>query len=419
MKSKTIILSSNKKFDSNSPRAILTLICENNQVDGKIRLYNLNSLNKYTKLGIYHNNEVIASTLSKDRDSYNFKLNKKLDFDKELYCALIDTSNKNEVILSGGNDMEFCFSDEEDCNTSEESFSCDDCCDSKNYECKNCVYKQYFYSHQENDKNTTQDCLTNSQQPNYCCNDCIENNCENNNLYQPYQNNKPDFKNNFDCTHDKFPPHNFKNLTDLVSHQDFDSSDEFKSQKPEPRKFDNFDDSYTNLFDDECLDYDSFEIIQEQNATEINCEQNNPQKLNCNKQENDMQNCQNEESKNINQSKSEDVKRFIETISEQLDELFLTYPIDQEIVNIIPNSKVVTVTDIMDKSTYVVGVIYEDNTIRYLLYGVPSKYNSPPPAELGDNYQWLATNPDDPMSDGYYLIYQDASDGKLVPIHFQ
>jgi len=109
MKSKTIILSSNEKFVHNSPRAILTFIEDNSQIEGKIRLYNLSSLDKSVKIGIYHNQKVISSSLNHDRDCYTFKIAENINLANEIFCALVDTNNSNKVILSGGTNPSLIF----------------------------------------------------------------------------------------------------------------------------------------------------------------------------------------------------------------------------------------------------------------------------------------------------------------------
>ena len=52
----------------------------------------------------------------------------------------------------------------------------------------------------------------------------------------------------------------------------------------------------------------------------------------------------------------------------------------------------------------------------YMCYAVKSNYNSTPPDELGNNYQWLPLDKEDPLSDGYYLVFQDATDFKILEL---
>ena len=324
MKSKTIILSTNEKFAHNSPRAIITFIEDNNKIDGKIRLYNLSNLDNGIKLGIYHNNKVISSSLQYKNDCYIFNLDDDINLSQDLYCALIDTKNNNKPVLSGGSAPSFDFSVDEYDEEIEETTNCTNC------DCKNCTYKQYFYAHQDelnNQKNSTELDVTKSN---------------NENLVE-YSNNIEE-----------------ATTTPIIQSNNNETSDE-------------------------------------------NANLNTPIK---------------EKEEQLEKETSE-TETFLNSINLQLDEMFNSYPIDEEITKIIPNSKIIKVTDSVDNASYVLGVIYENEQIAYLVYGVPSKYNQSAPSELGENYQWLPLDPDDPLSDGYYLIYQDATNGKIVPVTFE
>ena len=107
---------------------------------------------------------------------------------------------------------------------------------------------------------------------------------------------------------------------------------------------------------------------------------------------------------------------FLNDIIYQLDEMLTKYPEDSTLNTIIPNSKFVCV-DGPDR--YVLGVIYENSQLKYIAYGVPSPYNSLPPNDFGKHYQWLPINSRDVMSDGYYMIFQDALTGALIEIDFE
>ena len=67
-------------------------------------------------------------------------------------------------------------------------------------------------------------------------------------------------------------------------------------------------------------------------------------------------------------------------------------------------------------NSYNIGAIYEHETIKYLCYAVKSTYNQPPPTEIGKNYQWLPLDKEDPLSDGYYVVFQDALDFKILEL---
>lgn len=107
---------------------------------------------------------------------------------------------------------------------------------------------------------------------------------------------------------------------------------------------------------------------------------------------------------------------FLNEIIYQMDEMFAKYPSDDMLNSIIPDSKFIKVDG---SNPYVLGAIYENKMLKYIAYGVPATYNSLPPADLGKHYQWLPLNPNDVMSDGYYMIYQDATNGTIVEINFE
>lgn len=107
---------------------------------------------------------------------------------------------------------------------------------------------------------------------------------------------------------------------------------------------------------------------------------------------------------------------FLNDVIYQLDEMFTRYPEDEVLNSIIPNSKFIRVDG---ERPYVLGVIYENKMMKFIAYGTPAQYNSLPPSDLGQHYQWLPLNPRDTLSDGYFMIYQDATTGSIVEINFE
>lgn len=105
---------------------------------------------------------------------------------------------------------------------------------------------------------------------------------------------------------------------------------------------------------------------------------------------------------------------LLENIIPQFDYIFEKYPINQEISALIENSKFVDIEE--NSQTFSIGAIYEKNEIKYICYAVKSHYNQPAPTELGEHFQWLPTDPEDPLSDGYYIVFQDIVDLKIVEL---
>ena len=117
-----------------------------------------------------------------------------------------------------------------------------------------------------------------------------------------------------------------------------------------------------------------------------------------------------------NANKEGKVEDFFSSISEQVDELLAKYPEDEQLNAIVPDAKFIKIENNESSESYILGVIYQDGEMRYLAYGVPSNYDSEPPEELKGKCQWLPVDPSDPLTDGYYVIYQDTKSGELVNI---
>jgi len=109
---------------------------------------------------------------------------------------------------------------------------------------------------------------------------------------------------------------------------------------------------------------------------------------------------------------------FYNMISEQIDELFLKYPRENMLEQLIPESKWVKVDYENDGHFYVIGLIYEDAVLQYVCYGVPGEFSLEPPRELEKYSQWLPLNPKEPEGEGYWIMYQDADSGDAVELNF-
>ena len=371
---KTIILSNSENLTNNAPKGILTLSKENKIIKGKIRLYNITSLPQSTKIGLYINEKVYTSPLNRKPNHYEFDLDENIDITQSVYCALIDTSNNKKVLLEGGSFNGFYFTDspfdavleakdeqlEQTIDTAIKSIeNCEHC------NCADCEYKKYFYDNYKDD---------NTQSPN--CDNKQElyehNNCKNTDTYF-----NPSIKTNV-------PQHHFvdniqSNIVDKLKTECIDDID-----------------NYIKYFDHESMvNTHNTDTVQPLNSEDTHFQP-------------DIQ--------ESNNKTSQEKLDFLNDIIYQLDEMFERYPEDEILNSIIENSRFIRVDG---DNPYVLGVIYEDKMLKYIAYGVPAKYNSLPPIDLGQNYQWLPINPRDVMSDGYFMIYQDAVTGSIVEISFE
>lgn len=107
---------------------------------------------------------------------------------------------------------------------------------------------------------------------------------------------------------------------------------------------------------------------------------------------------------------------FFSTIKNQVDELLNNYEQELALETIIPNSKFVKVDYERNGDYYIFGVIYEDDKIKYVVYGLPGEFGIKPEDDYTEYYQWLPLSSENPEGFGYYLMYQDAQNGEAIKI---
>lgn len=105
-----------------------------------------------------------------------------------------------------------------------------------------------------------------------------------------------------------------------------------------------------------------------------------------------------------------DGTNFYLAVKPQLDEIFVCYPPEKELNELVPNSKWARISS--DDESYVVGLVKDGDDVAYICYGIPFSHYAPAPEEISDVAVWL------PLSDrdgrGYWTIYQSAVDGRCV-----
>lgn len=289
MKSKTIIISS-QEHTSISGRGIVTIFQDDDLLKCRLRLYNIAKLNKFCKLGVYHNDEVFSANMIERNNVYESSFVGDFDIDKDFYCAIIDTSNNNQVILAGGTYSGYYFNDFsvfnniDEVNVKQTKTEYENSCENENKDdekCKNCKYKEFFYN----------------------------------------------------------------------------------STKQEVPKL----------------------------------EQNTQQTIQTKTEEKEV-----------------DAHSILNSIIPQFNYIFENYTHNDELMNLIPNSRFVTINE--NNEEYSIGAIYEENKIKLICYAIKCNYNTSPPEELGKHYQWLPLDKEDPLSEGYYIVFQDSKDLKILQL---
>lgn len=346
MKSKTIILSSPEH--ENNGRGILTLYMEDDLLKCKLRLYSAPKLNRYCKLGVYHNNNVYSSNFIERAGVYESSLVGDFDMDGDFYTALVLTDQNNKVLLAGGTYSGYFFEDTDvfsnskEFNTSNvEKNACpyvnDNQLDEEKPDCAHCKYKEFFYS----SNNTTVQNNENNLDP----------------LTENYAN-----KENYALNE-----YNLKKLND-------NASIETSENKNNEHTLATSGEQNTNIASTSTIPTD----------------------------------------KEKEPSNSENVPDLIKEIAPQFDYVFNHYAPDDELNSRIENGKFVKLNE--GKDNYSIGAIYQGDEMQYICYAVRRDYNEPAPEELGKHYQWLPLDPDDPLSEGYFIVYQSAKDLKILEI---
>lgn len=108
-----------------------------------------------------------------------------------------------------------------------------------------------------------------------------------------------------------------------------------------------------------------------------------------------------------------DGTNFYRAVKPQIDELFVRYPAEERLNALVPNSKWVRV-DVDADDYYVLGVLFDLSSPIFICYGVPGTRTVPPPRDIAPAAVWLPLDNNRPDSDGFWMIYQSATDGKCI-----
>ncbi len=97
----------------------------------------------------------------------------------------------------------------------------------------------------------------------------------------------------------------------------------------------------------------------------------------------------------------------------ELDNIFDKFPEEEHLCKIFQDSKWVKINYANDKY-YVVGVIKENSSVKYICYGVPARYSENEPEELKGYCSFIPISIFDFKGEGYWMMFQDAITGNSV-----
>lgn len=360
MKSKTIIIQSQT---NKSGRGILTLYEEDDLLKCKLRLYNTEKLNNFCRLGVYHNNQVYSANLLEKCGVYESSLVGEFNLSSDFYTAIVDTANENRVLLAGGT-YNGCYFEDSSVITNE-----------LNQNNTNTMLDMH-----QNNENTAKD---------------VDNVNKQTNLESNYQTHCPtDCNKCASCVYKEFfynsqINENVNNIAENYNAKENSNiahlSGEIKAHTPLKAQ------NSTNLTSP----------LKTQNSESMHTQQ--PVDLQTKA-----------DAQNLNTTTEEINETMLSSLIPQFNYVFENYPPNTELNSLIENGKFVEINE-ADES-YSIGAIYEQDKMKYICYAIKCNYNATPPKELGEHYQWLPSDAEDPLSEGYYIVYQDAEDLKILEV---
>ena len=103
------------------------------------------------------------------------------------------------------------------------------------------------------------------------------------------------------------------------------------------------------------------------------------------------------------------------TVKKDIENILSTFPLEESLCALTKDGKWVRI-NYSDNKYYVVGVIKDKGTEKYICYGVPATYSPTPPKELDGFCSFVPKSVFDLKGDGYFIMFQDAVTGKCVKI---
>ena len=97
-------------------------------------------------------------------------------------------------------------------------------------------------------------------------------------------------------------------------------------------------------------------------------------------------------------------------IKDNLEKIFSSYKEDLVLSYSIPNSKWVKIN--YDDGYYLIGVINENSTAKYICYALPASYSPLPPKELEGISCFIPISIFQMRGDGFWVIFQNADTGE-------
>ena len=108
-----------------------------------------------------------------------------------------------------------------------------------------------------------------------------------------------------------------------------------------------------------------------------------------------------------------DADGYYHSVKEEVDRLFKTYPKDKTLSNAFSQSAWVRVKGTAKDPLYLVGVLLNEEKVRYICYAIAAEDKDAPPDEIKNVCAFVPTSVYDDEK-GFFVIFQSAANGECV-----
>ena len=104
---------------------------------------------------------------------------------------------------------------------------------------------------------------------------------------------------------------------------------------------------------------------------------------------------------------------YYDSVKDEIDTLFTNHPRDDTLKNAFSSSEWVRVKGEEDNPQYLVGVVYEDLSPKYVCYALAANGANEPPEEIAQACVFVPTSAFNEQT-GFFVIFQSASTGECI-----
>ena len=162
-------------------------------------------------------------------------------------------------------------------------------------------------------------------------------------------------------------------------------------------------------YDDECIATENYYKLNDEPKP---LHSQNANKLKTSKKAEEIEENEDEFNKHEANKRPDERRDFYQRIKNKIDEVFENFERCNDLSETLPNSAFVKI-HYAENKYYYVGKIYENNTVKFICYGVMGNYEENQLKHL-KNFSFIPLSHYDLLGKGFYLIFQDAKTGEII-----